>query len=133
MGKVKRDRPSISFDQCYLSVYESKAGLVYMTKELYSLMGRPARILFTLMGRTVVLSPARKYGLEVAFNTNGQPFVHSLELSKAIGPGHKAYYSYDESDYDIYGRGGKRTYFYFRISSDVVIIPKPKPIPPDSR
>jgi len=125
--------PAVRFEQCYLSVYPGKESSVYLTRETYALLGRPKKIAVFPMGRTVAFSPANKYGVEVSFNVNKQPFIVHHEAAKAIGPGGRANYSYDEEDRDILRGGGTRRYFYFRVSSNVPATPKAKPKTPAKR
>lgn len=106
-----RWKPAVSFDKCYLSVYPGKNKLVYLTREVYALMGRPRKLVVHPIGSKVVLSPSRKYGTDVMFGVGGQPYIVCPEASRIIGPGNRAYYSYDEEDYDE--RWIKRHYFYF--------------------
>lgn len=126
-------RPAVDFARCYLSVYPGKEGLVYLTREAYSILGRPKRVAVFPMGKTVCLSPAQKYGEKVLFSANGQPFVVHRGAAEAIGPGGRANYSYDEEGYDFLRRGGTRRYFYFRVSKSVPATPKARPKTPAKR
>ncbi len=118
-------KPAVEFGKCYLSVYKDKKHFVYMTKETYALLGKPKRIMVFPIGRTIAFSPAKKHGAEVMFNVNGQPFVVHQEASAAIGTGGRAYYAYDEEDYDE--DWNKRRYFYFRVSSSAPATPRARP------
>lgn len=122
-------RPAIEFDKCYLMTYPGK-GVVYITQEAYRLMGRPKKLVVFPMGKTICLSPAKTYGTEVLFNSSGQPYIVHPEARKAIKPGLRAYYAYDEEDYDFIRGGGTRRYFYFRVSNNVPAAPKKKPAAP---
>lgn len=141
---MKKWRPAVAFEQCYLSVYHGKDKLVYLTREAYYLMGKPRRIMVFPAGKSIALSPALKYGSEVKF-ADGQPFISSPEASRIIGPGNRAYYSYDEFDYDYYsdykgkypyvGRNRKnrkrnRWYFYFRVNRSAAAAPATRPANP---
>lgn len=125
--------PAVRFDQCYLSVYPGKENAVYLTRETYALMGRPKNVAVFPMGKTVVLSPASKYGVRVSFSTNGQPFIVHPEAAEAIGTGNRSFYAYDEEDVDLVGKSRKRRYFYFRVNSNVPATPKARPKTPARR
>jgi len=127
-------KPAISFDRCYLSVYPGKEGKVYITRELYWLMNRPRKINAVVMGDRIALSAGVKYGYDVVFRKGKQPYIISSEISKAIGPGNRAYYSYDEEEAGFYDkkwkRYRKRRYYYFRVRRRVTPAPSRKPNPP---
>jgi hypothetical protein len=125
--------PAIDFGKCYLSVYPGKEGSVYLTRETYMLLGRPKKIAVFPMGKTVCFSPANKYGVEVMFSANKQPFVIHPEAARTIGPGNRATFSYDEEDRDILRGGGTRRYFYFRVNNNVPATPRAKPKTPAKR
>jgi len=131
---MKDYRPAISFDRCYLSVYPGKSGKVYLTRELYWLMGRPRKVNAMVIGDRIILSAGVKYGYDVVFMKGKQPYIVSPEVSKAIGPGNRAYYSYDEEDYGFYDNKWKqyrkRRYYYFRVKRSVMPAPNRKPSPP---
>lgn len=127
-------RPVVSFDKCYLSVYPGKEGKVYFTREMYWLMGKPKKVNVTVIGDKIVLSAGVKYGYDIVFRRGKQPYIVSQEVSKVIGPGNRAYYSYDEEDYGFYDnkwkKYRKRRYFYFRVNRRVIPDPSRKPNPP---
>jgi len=131
--------PAVRFNQCYLSVYESKENFVFLTKETYWLLGRPKRVMAFPMGKAICLSPARKYGEKVFFNSTGQPYFILSGAGAVIGPGQRAYYSHDEEDrncdedIDRKWHRVRRRYFYFRVSSRVPATPNASPNKPATR
>lgn len=131
--------PAIRFDRCYLSVYEGKEDLVFLTKEAYWMLGMTKRLMVFPIGKTICLSPAWKYGEKVLFNSTGQPYFVSPDAGVAIGPGQRAYYLYDEEDrncdedIDRRWHHAKRRYFYFRVSNKVPTVPNIKPNKPATR
>jgi len=131
--------PAVRFEECYLSVYSSKEKYVYLSKEIFLLLNSPKRIMVSLIGKTIVFSPARKYGVKVLFNINGQPFIVHKEANEAISSlGNRAYYLYDEEDYDYSDQYGKyprqkRRYFYFRVNNNVPVMPATRPKTPAKR
>jgi len=100
--------PAIDFSKCYLSVYPTKETCVFLSREAFHLLlGRPKRLVVSIEGNVITLSPARKHGEEVKFSS-GQPYIIHPKLGHLIGAGGKAQYDYDEE------RGCHR-YFYFRL------------------
>jgi len=108
-------KPAIDFDECYLAVYSGKGTCVYISREAYELLGRPRKVVVSLKGDTISLSPARKHGTDVHFNRTKQPYIIHRLAGRAIGPGNKAYFDYDERRRDEKRR--LRYFFYFLVRS----------------
>ncbi|MGB9887906.1 MAG: hypothetical protein ACPLRW_13075 [Moorellales bacterium] len=124
MSKAKRQKqtagaawkPAVDFNKCYLSVCKDLPYRVYLSRELYWLMGRPKFVRWWAEEGTVVVSVPYRPGkdiLPIRISSSGQPYVTSRNLGELIGLGNKLYYDYDER---IRGPGGKfgPRVFYFR-------------------
>lgn len=107
----------MDFNRCYLTAYPGKRTQVYISQEAYNLMGRPPKVVVSLAGDTISISPARAHGIPVYFNRTGMPYFIDREIGEAIGPGNKAVFDYDEKVRDR--KRGMCFFFYFLVRSTI--------------
>lgn len=119
MTKTEKWEPAIDFRKCYLAVYPGKTTCVFLSRETYVMMGRPKKVIVSLIGDTIALSPALKYGNEVKLNPAGQPYIVCPALGSFIGPDGRALFDYDEQIW-------RWRWFYFRCASS-----SRRPVPPN--
>ncbi len=109
-------KPAVEFDRCYLFVCNDQVSRVFLSTELYWLMGRPKAVNWYAVEGGVALSvPYRPdaNSLPVKVGSGSQPHFTSRELGRIIGLGGKLFYDYDERTRGPGGKFGPRV-FYFR-------------------
>lgn len=110
-------RPAVDFGKCYLSVSHDRLSRVYLSREVYWLMGRPKWVNVEVGENTVAISPsdAQRGGLPIKLNPAGQPYIVHHLLGSRIGPGNRVLFDYDEQVRDARGRFAGPRKFYFSL------------------
>lgn len=113
-------KPAVDFDRCYLFVCNDQIGRVFLSAELYWLMGRPKAVNWHAAEGGVALSVPYRPGansLPVRASLGGQPYVTSRDLGRIIGLGGRLYYDYDERIRGPGGKFGPRVFYFRRVKS----------------